>query len=273
MSEHLMYTELAKYYDIIYKEYLEAYVPKLVNAYEDCFRRFAKREVKDVLDIACGTGGPTIELARRGYSVVGADLHREVIELAMEKVRKLGLNVEFKVCDARELSKVFSKESFDAVTMFFTSIAYMKDLDDLVKLLKSVKYVLRSGGIFVADAPNPHEFMFRVGSLGGEYKPITWDVKGMREGEYVVLTDWKEITDWVNCVTKFKRLITIVKESGETRSYLVSDTLRLYTATEFKLVANSVGFSESKVMCYVGGKVVDPTEGGKCSRLLFIAIN
>ncbi len=267
-----MYTELAKYYDVIYKEYLESHVPKLVNAYVECFKRFAKREVKDVLDIACGTGGPTIELARRGYSVVGADLHREVIELAKEKVRDLGLNIEFIVCDARELSKVFSKGSFDAVTMFFTSIAYMKDLEDLMKLLKSVKYVLRDGGIFVADTPNPHTFMFKVGSEGGNYRPGTWDVEGLEEGEYVVLTDWREITDWVNCVMKFKRLITIIRKGGETRSYLVSDTLRLYTATEFKLIANSVGFSESKVACYSGGKVIEPSEGSRCNRLLFIAI-
>ena len=79
-----MYTGLAKYYDAIYRDYLRSVVPKLVNAYEECFRKFAKREIKKVLDVACGTGGPTLELASRGYPVVGADLHREVIELARE---------------------------------------------------------------------------------------------------------------------------------------------------------------------------------------------
>ncbi len=77
-----MYIKLARYYDMIYKNYLKLMVSKLVDAYVECFRRLAKREVKEVLDVACGTGGPTIELAKRGYSVVGADLHEEVIELA-----------------------------------------------------------------------------------------------------------------------------------------------------------------------------------------------
>ena len=67
----------------------------MVDAYVECFGRFAKRRVKDVLDIACGTGGPTIELAKRGYSIVGADLHEEVIELTREKAKKLGLNIKF----------------------------------------------------------------------------------------------------------------------------------------------------------------------------------
>ena len=247
-------------------------VPKLVSVYEECFRRFAKREVKKVLDVACGTGGPTLELASRGYSVVGADLHREVVELAREKARRLGFKVKFVVCDARELSKEFSKGSFDAVTMFFTSIACMCELNDLIKLLKSVKYVLREGGIFIADSPNPHEFMFRLGSGGGEGRCAVWDVEGLEKGEYLVLTDWKEMVDWVNCVNRFKRLVTVVKEGGVSRSYLISDTLRLYTATEFKLTADLAGFSESKVMCYSGSRLLEPSKGGRCSRLLFIAV-
>ncbi len=175
------------------------------------------------------------------------------------------------MCDARELSKVFSEGSFDAVTMFFTSIAYMRELNDLIKFLKSVKYVLRGGGIFVADSPNPHEFMFRLGSWGGEGRCAIWDVEGSEKDEYLVLTDWKEMVDWVNCVNRFKRLITIVKEGGISRSYLVSDTLRLYTATEFKLIVDSIGFSESKVICYSGGRLLEPSNGSRCSRLLFIA--
>jgi len=75
--------------------------------------------------------------------------------------------------------------------MFFTSTAYMTELDDLIKLLKSVKYVLRDGGIFVADTPNPYEFMFRLSSGGGKERPVTWDVEGLKKGEYLILTGWK----------------------------------------------------------------------------------
>ncbi len=270
MSEHLLYTKLARYYDVIYRDYLESAVPKLVNAYEECFRRFARREVRRVLDIACGTGGPTIELLRRGYIVTGVDLHEEMIEVARAKASGLGLSIEFKVCDARELSKLFSRESFDAVTMFFTSIAYMRNVKDLARLLRSVKHVLRRGGVFIADSPNPHEFMFRLGMEGGEGRTVSWSVKGL-EGEDIVMIDWKEITDWVNCVNRFKRLVIISKGSEGCRTYLMSDELRLYTATEFKLITEKVGFSESIVKCYSSGRVLD-YGGGKCGRLLFIAV-
>ncbi len=41
------------------------------------------------------TGGPTIGLRRRGYTVTGVDLHEEVIELARAKASRFGLGIEF----------------------------------------------------------------------------------------------------------------------------------------------------------------------------------
>lgn len=147
-----------------------------MNVYEKCFREYAKREVKEVLDAACDSGGPMLELARRGYVVIGADLHEEVVEIARRKAIEAGLDIKFIVCDARELDKFFSESSFDVVTMFFSSINYMTSWKDLMRLLRSVKYVLRSGGIFIADAQNPYEYMFRL-SKNGEGRPITWSVE------------------------------------------------------------------------------------------------
>ncbi len=271
-GEHILYTKLAKYYDVIYREYLKSVVPREIDAVEEVFRRFARRVVREVLDIACGTGGPTLELARRGYLVTGADLHEEVIELARVKAREAGLKVDFVVTDARGLSRVFPSDSFDAVTMFFSSINYMTSWGDLLKLLSEVKYVLREGGVFVADAPNPHDLMFRLGRGGGEGRAYTWDVEGAEEGEYVVLTDWKEVINWVDGVIRFKRLITIVRNNGRTESYLMSDTLRLHTAKELELAAKEADFKEVKVMCYSKGKLLNPSEGGTCGRLVLVAV-
>lgn len=39
----------------------------------------------------------------------------------------------------------------------------------------------------------------------------------------------------INGVTALKRVITIIKEGGSVKSYLMSDTLRPHTAGEFKL--------------------------------------
>ena len=271
MKEHVLYTVLAKYYDYMYAQYLRDIAPKYVDAAVDAFKRFARREVREVLDIACGTGGPTLELVRRGYKVTGADLHEEMLEVAREKARKEGFDVKFVQCDARELSKAFKPESFDAVTMFFTSIAYMVEWEDLIKLLRSAHHVLREGGVFVADTPNPHHFLYRLGNLG-ESRVVAWTAEGP-DGETLIMNDWKEVEDWVKPVIVFKREVRVVGPDGSVKSYLVSDRLRSYTALELTLAAREAGFSDAKALRYSPGHgLQEPTPGSVCGRLFLVAI-
>ncbi len=236
------------------------------------FQKIAKRPVKRVLDLACGTGGPTLELRKRGYDVVGVDVHREVVEIARRKAKKLGLDTEFLVCDARRIDEVFPEDFLDAVTVFFSSITYMTRINDLKRLLEAIKHVLKSGGIFIADSPNPYEFMFKLGREGGERKCTIWNVKHDMKNENIVLTDWREIIDWTNCIIEFKRIINIVKKNGENRVYVVNDKLRLYSANEFEFIARSIGFNEAKTLCYSRGTFTERSTSNKCSRLIFIVV-
>ncbi len=271
LQEHALYTVLARYYDYIYAQYLRDIVPKYVDATVEAFKRFARRVIREVLDVACGTGGPTLELVRRGYKVTGADLHEEMLEVAREKARKEGFNIRFVECDARELSKAFEPESFDAVTMFFTSIAYMVEWGDLIKLLKSAHHVLREGGVFVADTPNPHHFLYRLGSLG-EGRVVAWTTKGP-DGETLVMNDWKEVEDWVKPVIVFKREVRVMSPDGNTKSYLVNDRLRSYTALELTLAAREAGFSDAEVPCYSSRSgLQEPGPGSVCGRLFLVTV-
>ncbi len=77
--------------------------------------------MRRILDLACGTGIPPLELARRGYEVVGLDLPGEMLAVARRKAKKEGLKVEFIRGNALEID---FEEEFDAVTMFFSSITY-----------------------------------------------------------------------------------------------------------------------------------------------------
>lgn len=55
-------------------------------------------------------GGPSLELVRGGYSVVGVDLHEEMIRIVMEKAAKAELSASFRVADARDLARTSSSE-------------------------------------------------------------------------------------------------------------------------------------------------------------------
>ncbi len=103
-----------------------------------------------VLDLCCGNGRHSLELARRGYrNVVGLDYSTELLQVARERAEAEGLRVRFKHGDARNLP--FPSNTFDAVIMMGNSFGYFADpLDDL-RVLREVHRVLRPYGKFLLD--------------------------------------------------------------------------------------------------------------------------
>jgi SAM-dependent methyltransferase len=98
------------------------------------------RAGEDILDLGCGTGTLTAELARYGAHVVGVDSSPEMIDAAREKYAEL----RFEVADGQALA--YTSE-FDAV---FSNAAlhWMPRADDV---LSGVGRALRPGGRFVAE--------------------------------------------------------------------------------------------------------------------------
>ena len=239
---HELYTVLAEYYDAIYRRRAER-VRDEINFVEEIFKADAKRDVKKILDLACGTGIPTLELARRGYEVTGMDLHEEMLEVAKKKAKREGLTIELIQGDALEVD--FNQE-FDAVTMFFSSIMYF-DEKDLKKLFNSVTKALKPRGVFVADFP--------CWFYGGSDGPIVWDESA--DGEKLVITDWRIVKPGLQKL-HFKRLVQILKPNGETKAFFVDDILNIYTPREMRLLAKEY-FDEVKIYGHLKRRL-DPND-------------
>ena len=217
---HELYTVLAEYYDAIYRRRAER-VGEEMDFVEEIFRKDAEREVKRILDLACGTGIPTLELARRGYGVVGLDLHGEMLAVARKKAEGEGLKVEFVQGNALEID---FEEEFDAVTMFFSSIMYFDD-SAIQELFNSVKRAPKPGGVFIADFP--------CWFYGGSSLAV-WDER--RGDERLVITDWREVEPATQKL-HFKRLVQIIRPDGSVKAFVVDDELNIYTPREMRLLA------------------------------------
>ncbi len=106
-----------------------------------------------VLDLACGVGRHSLELARRGFRhVTGLDFTQAYLKEAILKARDGDLKVEFVQGDMKDLP--FADESFDAVFNFFTSFGYFENESDNEKTAREVSRVLKPGGRFLLDVIN-----------------------------------------------------------------------------------------------------------------------
>lgn len=103
-----------------------------------------------ILDVPCGYGRHAVELARRGYRVVGIDLSRAMIAEARKRWRKRK-NLRFVLNDMRRLK---ASGEFDAVVNMYTSFGYFSPREN-VAVLRRLTRALRPGGLLLIDHRDP----------------------------------------------------------------------------------------------------------------------
>jgi SAM-dependent methyltransferase len=110
-----------------------------------------KKEV-NILDIGCGTGRHALELAKRGYDIVGIDLSESLVRRAREKAAERGLRVDFRRHDARELP---FHEEFDLAVMLCEGAFPLMETDEMnFQILQGAANALKPGGKFIFTTLN-----------------------------------------------------------------------------------------------------------------------
>jgi len=105
-----------------------------------------------ILDLGCGTGRHSIELAKRGYSLTGIDLSKSLLDKAKDKATAQNLKISFIQADARELN--FSNE-FDVVIMLCEGAFPLMETDEMnFQILKNASNALKSNGKIIFTTLN-----------------------------------------------------------------------------------------------------------------------
>lgn len=103
-----------------------------------------------ILDLACGQGRHSLEMARQNFSnITGLDRSHYLIRKAKSAAIQEGLRIAFKEGDARKLP--FPTDAFDVVMILGNSFGYFESNEDDMMVLNEVFRVLKPEGTFLID--------------------------------------------------------------------------------------------------------------------------
>lgn len=105
-----------------------------------------------ILDLACGFGRHSLELARRGYEVTGVDITLEYIEYATKQAQTENLNVHFIYSDIRDVG--FDDEFDVVLNMADGAVGYLENEEENLKIFRVISKALKSGGRHFMDIMN-----------------------------------------------------------------------------------------------------------------------
>lgn len=176
------YKEISDYYDYIFPTGKEQI---------DFISRNAGNPPKSLLDIACGTGNYSIELAGMGYEVMATDISVEMIKQLESKISNLGYNIYKIKCMQAGMLDLAEKlhEKYDLAFCIGNSVVHLNGKGEIQAFFKSVKMLLKEGACFVLQIIN----FDRILSKGVKELPaITNEEVGLKfERYYHFDNQWK----------------------------------------------------------------------------------
>lgn len=145
------YTDFAGVYDTFMDE----------TPYEEWSRRLIlllhEYGIRDglVLDLGCGTGTLTELMAQAGYDMIGVDLSDEMLNIALQKKEKSGIDILYLNQDMREFELYGTVRAMISVC---DSVNYLTSLEELTEMFRLANNYLDPQGVFIFDFNTVHKY-------------------------------------------------------------------------------------------------------------------
>ena len=207
--------------------------------FEVCFDRFLPARPVLLLDLACGTGKMTLELARRGYDMIGADGSEEMLCEAM-LASDLDEELEKRPLFILQDMRVFELYgTVGAVSCCLDSLNYLTGNGDLDACFACVHNYLDPDGLFLFDMNTPYRFREVYGDRAYILEDEMEDAQGNKKEIYC---GWQNAYD---PQTKLCQFFLSLFEQNADGSFSRADevqTERCYELSEIKDALARAGF-------------------------------
>jgi SAM-dependent methyltransferase len=223
------------------KTYVDAVTPEITRQQVNFIHRnLGLKKGAKILDLACGHGRISIELAKLSYGVTGLDYSKYFLGIAKKEAKKHGVKIDFIRQDMRKLNFV---NKFDAVISMFTSFGYFKDDKDDIKVIRNISRALKPGGKFLIDVNNMVRTLILMSKNGGVGKDgrLHGSVRKDKLSNGLVVTT----IDVADALTLRWSMTRTWREKGKKRNYTTE--CRLYSLPELRRILEENGLMVRKV--------------------------
>lgn len=131
--------------EIRFREQKERIRKRLLKYTRKAFHMLPKLDNPRILDVGCGSGIPTMELARLSEGeITGLDIDQSALDILAKKIVRAGLSDRIKTMNCSILSMEFQEESFDIIwsegSIF--AVGFKKGLKEWRRFLKPNGYMV-----------------------------------------------------------------------------------------------------------------------------------
>ena len=182
-----------------------------------------------VLDLGCGTGRMTLELARRGYDMTGVDLSPEMLDLARFAADEAGLSDKM-LWLLQDITDFELYGTVELAVCCLDTLNHLTSLSDLKKCLSLVHNYLVPDGLFVFDINGK-----------GKFEQVYADNSYVMEEDGSVCI-WQNSYNFKTRLCDFYITLFREDEDGRYSRYDELQTERMYTLRSIKKSLSQCGF-------------------------------